>query len=172
MRSARGKYFSLILLIIAFIVGMGIATKQDGVVIEIASKDFKGLRLDLAVFAGLLVNNTLVGIFLSIGGYFTAGIMTILVLFWNGLSLGLIISQQSQTNLNFFEFSKYFIYHGIFEFYAFILFANIGYSGIEFYKNLFKNNEVITRLNYRQFLLPQTILTMAALIEATLISTY
>lgn len=168
----RYSILSVVILLIATIVGLLVSPDCSGKIAVFISKSKEGFDFDFNVLFYLLVNNFTVAILLSLGGYFTGGVLSVLVLFWNGFNLGCYLSTYNCTGLSIFEFSKYFIFHGIPEFFSFVLFATIGFSGIKLYKNLLKNQEVKVHLDYRNFIAPSAILATAALVEGYLISNY
>lgn len=168
----RYSVLSVAILLLATIVGVLVSPDCSGEIGAVISKSKEGFNFNFHVLFYLLVNNFTVAILLSLGGYFTGGVLSALVLFWNGVCLGCYLSTYSCTGLSMFEFSKYFIFHGIPEFFSFILFATIGFSGIKLYKDLLRNQEVKVQLDYRNFIVPSAILAIAALVEGYLISNY
>ena len=140
--------------------------------ITIKLDKFDGFQFNFNVFLKILSNNFTVSMLLAIGGYLTSGILTFFVLLWNGVNLGYLFTIYDNTNLNIYEFISFFIYHGIFEFTAFILFANIGFLGIRFYKNMFLKNIIKFNIKLTDFFKPSVILIFAAFIETFLISSF
>ncbi|MGY0408934.1 MAG: stage II sporulation protein M, partial [Polaribacter sp.] len=124
------------------------------------------------VFYKIFINNLFVGILLSLGGYFTSGILTVLALLWNGVILGSLFTLFHNLNISLELFVSMFIIHGVPEFYGFILFSSIGYKGYNFYKNFFKIGKFDIDLKIKEFRNPTLLLIFAATIETILISNY
>lgn len=140
--------------------------------IDISGNFLKTLNFDFTVFYKIFINNLIVGLLLSFGGYFTSGILTILTLFWNGLILGSLFTLFYNLNIPLELFISMFVIHGIPEFYGLILFSVIGYKGYNFYKNFFKTEKIDICLKIKEFRNPTLLLIFAAIIETILISNY
>ncbi len=164
--------FSVLTITVGFILGYSSSLKYERDYLEICLSDFSEFSFDFNVFQIILMRNFIVSIFLSIGGYFTAGLLTILVLLWNGFNIGTMFTLIPYTNLNFYEFLNFFVIHGVFEITALVLFSNIGLKGFLFFKNIFKNNTMKINLNIKIFIPPCFLLIFAALIETFLISNF
>jgi uncharacterized membrane protein SpoIIM required for sporulation len=164
--------FSISIIIIGFILGYYSSLKFEREFIEISIDSFNKFSFNFVVFKEIFIRNLIVSLLLALGGYFTFGILTVLVLLWNGVNLGTMFTLMHHTNLNFYEFTSLFIIHGIFEFTAFIMFSNIGYKGLIFFKNTFKHKKMIIDLKSIYFIKPTLILLFAALVETFLISNF
>lgn len=120
----------------------------------------------------IFFKNLFVGILLSIGGYLTMGLLTVIVLFTNGYFLGIYFSYFNNSSLSIIEFSHFFVFHGFIEMYALILFSRFGYS------SLLKKNIIDTKIfhhivsNLNSLLLPTILLIIASLIETFLITNF
>jgi uncharacterized membrane protein SpoIIM required for sporulation len=119
----------------------------------------------LTVFYKVFLNNVIVGLLLSLAGYFSGGILTLLILFWNGIALGTTLSLYilDASLLNFF------IYHGPIELLGLFLFGTIGLRGWKLYFTMFKQKNFCIEIKFYELVVPTTIILVAALIEAYLI---
>lgn len=163
---------SISLIIIGFILGYNSSLKFERDYIEICIENSGDFSFNYNVFKIIILKNFTVAIFLSLGGYFTAGFLTLLVLVWNGFNLGTMFTLVPYTNLSFYEFLLLFIIHGIFEITALILFSNIGLKGFIFFKNIFKNNKIQVNLKVKAFINPSLLLFFSAMVETFLISNF
>ena len=130
------------------------------------------MNFQIALFVKIIFKNLIVALLLSIGGYFSSGILTIVVLITNGFYLGSYFISYHYSNISLLEFAYYFIFHGIIEFYAFFMFCKIGYRGFNFYYNMIKKDLFKIDIKFSDFVTPIFILTIAALIETFLISNF
>jgi uncharacterized membrane protein SpoIIM required for sporulation len=119
------------------------------------------------VFCQIFFQNCFIALLISIGGFLTGGLVSIIILFWNGAMIG-----------GFFKYYliddtiiPYFIYHGIFEITAFLCFGIIGLKGWNFYRNLFKKNIIKFYFQKNLFVFSTIALFIGAIIETILIST-
>lgn len=117
-------------------------------------------------FLDIFFNNLLVGFTLSIFGFMSGGIITVVVLFWNGYILSIIYHLVYKI-IDYQEII-YYSKHIPLEIIALIMFSSIGFRGFFFYKEAFlykklKLNE-IPKIN--EFPLPITLLFIASIIEA------
>lgn len=140
--------------------------------IDVTGNFFKTLNFDLNVFVKIFKNNLIVGVLLSLGGYFTSGILTVLVLLWNGIILGSVFTLFHNLNISLELFISMFIIHGIPEFYGLILFSSIGYKGYKFYNSFFNTGKFNIDLKIKEFKYPTLLLILAAIIETILITNY
>lgn len=170
------KYFdfiSLSTLFIGIIIGYISSLYFNQQNIDLSIKPYSSLlnfNFNVDVFLKILKSNFIVAFLLSIGGYYSGGVLTVLVLLLNGYYLGINFTVIHNTNLTFLEFSKFFIFHGILEFTAFLLFARIGYSGFYFYKKFLKEEKLKIDFHFKSYTKPSIILIIAAMIETLLIS--
>lgn len=120
-------------------------------------------------FYNILSNNIIVGLLISIGGYFSGGFLVIVILFWNGFFLSEIILTSIALNIPHREIIYGTIYHGIIEIFALLIFGKIGLKGWEFYKRIFyKNKFTLHDLNIKYLLIPIILLLISAVIESNL----
>lgn len=116
-------------------------------------------------FIGIFLHNIVVGILLSIVGYFTGGFLTSIVLIWNGFLVALVYS----IGIPQFPLASilYASKHTPIEIYAFLIFADFGLHGRFFIKKIIKKNEIdfTLILNYRKLLFPTVLLIVAAFLE-------
>lgn len=117
---------------LGYIINSKYIFQDNNSLMVIKNLNLSNLEFNYLVFITILLKNTGVALLLSIGGYFSGGILTIIVLFANGFYLGTYFTTYNSSNITLFKFSFYFIFHGILEFYAFFLFSNIGYRGYSF----------------------------------------
>lgn len=107
----------------------------------------------------------LVGILLSILGYFTGGVLTLSILVWNGFLVALVYNLASyQLPLDKILYASK---HTPFEVYAFLIFADFGLQGRFFIRSILKYSEIDFSLipTYRKLLFPTLLLVIAALLE-------
>lgn len=136
------------------------------------SQDLSKFNFNIQVFQKIFVNNIIVGLLISIGGYFSYGILSFLILFWNGLSLGSLITIFHNLKVSVIEFISMLAFHGLTEFYALILFGIIGMKGVNFYKRIFNSNTIMINLKFKEFVLPTLLIFISAIIETILISNF
>ncbi len=116
-------------------------------------------------FFGIFIFNLIVGFLLSFIGYFTGGFLTLLILFWNGFLIAMIL------NLAVYKLSigtiLYVSKHMPLEIYAFLLFAEFGLRGRFFIKKILIDNEVDFSLvpKTKKLLYPTILLVFASFLE-------
>ncbi len=121
---------------------------------------FKGYE-----FFGIFLHNIVVGILLSIVGYFTGGFLTSIVLIWNGFLVALVY------NMGIYQLPLgtvlYASKHAPVEVYAFLVFSDFGLQGRFFIAKILKHNEIDFSLipNYRKLVFPTVLLVIAAFLE-------
>ncbi len=122
---------------------------------------FKGYE-----FIGIFLHNIVVGILLSVVGYFTGGFLTSVVLIWNGFLVALVYNMGIIYQLPL-DSILYASKHAPVEVYAFLVFADFGLQGRIFITKIFKHNEIDFSLipNYRKLLFPTILLIIAAFLE-------
>lgn len=167
------KYFLFISIFSGVFLGYFFTPINYDIILDI---DLSGNLIDFDfnfnIFKKIFLNNILVGLIISIGGYFSYGILSYFVLFWNGLSLGCLFTVYHNLSISLAEFSSMFIFHGLSEFYALFLFGIIGLKGVHFYKHFFNVNEININLNFKEFLLPVSLILISAIVETILISNF
>ena len=117
-------------------------------------------------FVNIFVTNLFVGIVLSIIGFFTGGILTLLILIWNFFLLWLVYFPVFTTHRNI-NAILYFSKHLPIEIYAFVLFSLIGFRGFKFYTKLIISHQLDKKLlpNLKELLFPSILLLLSSLIE-------
>ena len=120
-------------------------------------------------YYSIFFNNLKVGLLIALGGYFSFGLISAFILFYNGFLLYEIISIASLVGLSLNEILYGTIYHGLIEFIAFLLFGSIGFKGILFGCRVCKNQKVrFMELSYKSFIQPTVFLAISAIIESNL----
>ena len=92
-------------------------------------------------FLDIFLNNFFLCLILSFIGYFTGGLLTLILLFWNGYIIAMIYNLAFRViALNEIVFlSK----HLPFEILAIILFSEFGLNGFHFYKKIIIDKKII-----------------------------
>jgi uncharacterized membrane protein SpoIIM required for sporulation len=121
---------------------------------------------EFTIFYKILFKNLIVGVLISVFGYFTCGLFSIVILFWNGMLIGIIIKSNPIDS----SIIPYFVYHGFFEITAFLCFGLIGINGFCFFVNLFRKNIIQFDFSKTLFFFSVIVLFIAAIIETLLIS--
>ncbi|MBW4360198.1 stage II sporulation protein M [Flavobacterium taihuense] len=114
----------------------------------------------------LFIHNLCVAFLLSIGGLFTAGSLSIIVLVYNGfLATSTILYVSNYQKLTFI-LSR--LWHAPFEIVALIWFASIGLSGATLFSRFLKKEKILFYDLYlfKSVWKPMILLFIAALIEA------
>ncbi len=120
-------------------------------------------------FYSIFCNNLTVGALLAIGGYLSGGLLTVIILFWNGFLLTEIIQSALLLDISGSDIAYSLMLHGPLEIFAFLLFAKIGLEGWQFYKGILREQTIAFKnVTLRGFLWPVTLLVLAALIESNL----
>ncbi len=122
----------------------------------------------IATFKKIFFNNLIVGFFTSIIGFFTGGLITIVVFIWNGFTLGLLFKTLQNTNINATNiFINQVLPHAPTEIFAYCLFGCIGLKGHFFFKGiLFESRLYLKHLpRIEEFILPTFLLFISAVIE-------
>jgi uncharacterized membrane protein SpoIIM required for sporulation len=117
------------------------------------------------LFLFILVNNLVVALILSLGGYFTGGLLTLVFNVWNGVFFGLIF----QVALRYLPAKLWVIsVYGPVELFAFAQFSAFGLEGFANVKRIAKSLPLQTQLHRTALLrlwLPLVLLIIAALLE-------
>lgn len=131
---------------------------------EITYDDMKVINTGFD-FLDIFLNNLIVGLILSVFGFLSGGLITIIVFFWNGYILGIIYNMafkilETQEIL-------YYSKHILPEIIALILLSSIGYKGFFFYEEAFFQKKI--NLNkipkIKEFVFPVFLLFIASIIE-------
>lgn len=116
-------------------------------------------------FLDIFLNNLIVGLILSIFGFLSGGLVTIIVLFWNGYILSIIFNLA----LNLLETIEilYYSKHIPIEIIGLILLSSIGFKGFLFYKEVFFQKKINLKIipKSNEFILPVSLLFIASIIE-------
>ncbi|WP_452602997.1 stage II sporulation protein M [Pontimicrobium sp. MEBiC06410] len=116
-------------------------------------------------FVNIFINNLIVALFLSILGFFSGGVLTTAILFWNGFLFAAVFI------LGFYGLSidtlLYVCKHAPIELYALFLFSEFGLKGASFYKKVLIQKAIDFKLfpNIKTLLLPTLLLLIASIIE-------
>ncbi len=119
-------------------------------------------------FLNIFITNTIVSLLLSIAGFFTGGILTLLIIIWNVLLLYLLYSY-AFLSTNDINAILYLSKHAPLEIYALTLFSIIGFRGFKFYIKLIKLHQFDKKLipNIKELVLPIILLLLASFIEVS-----
>lgn len=121
-------------------------------------------RLD---FLNIFISNIIVLTIILFLGFFSAGIISFCVLFWNGLTTSLVFIEYVQYYSNYE--TAYAFSHGIIELPVFIIASNISLRGISFYKEIYNNNFLSSLIPSKgEYTTLIAILLVAASIEVSL----
>lgn len=116
-------------------------------------------------FLDIFLNNLIVGLILSILGFLSGGLITIIVLFWNGYILSIIYNMA----FNLLDSKEIFYYskHIPLEMIGLILLSSIGFKGFFFYKEVFLEKKINLKIipKSSEFALPILLLFIASIIE-------
>ncbi len=122
----------------------------------------------------LLKNNTIVGLIICIGGYFSAGIIAVVCLVWNSYLLGLIIQSTLAIGIPLEKVLISFSTYGIIELFALLWLSVLGLQGSLVLKDLVWSK----KFNFKyvpsifECVTPFIFITIAAFIETVLIRYY
>jgi uncharacterized membrane protein SpoIIM required for sporulation len=118
------------------------------------------------IFLFILVNNCIVALIMSFGGFFTGGLLTLVFNIWNGLFFGLIF----QVALRYIPGKLWVVLvYGPIELLAFALFSAFGLEGFTHVKRIMKSQPLQVQLSRAALLrlrLPFVLLILAAILEA------
>ncbi|WP_340065231.1 stage II sporulation protein M [Ascidiimonas aurantiaca] len=126
--------------------------------------DVKSIKTGIDLL-DIFLNNLFVGLMLSLLGFFTGGLLTTLVLFWNGYILAIVYHIGFEVLS--FDTLLYYSKHIPLEFFAFILFANTGFKGFYFIKDIILKKKINLKMlpKFQKLLIPTCLLLLAAIIE-------
>lgn len=132
---------------------------------------FFGTRT-IMLFSKIFLTNTVVALLLSIGGYFSGGLLSVIISLWNGVKLGMIVGQ-ALFHLSLISLLLAFI-HGPFEIVALCWFGGIGMLGFWNVKRIWNNKKpvLISFPGYKKFVPPLVLLFGSAIIETSLFVIY
>lgn len=111
--------------------------------------------------------NLFVAFLLVFGGIISFSIITILVLFWNGILFGLSISETYNDQVVFLNYIRIFYPHAVTEILSFLIFSAIAFKGRLAIVNYITNSFSIERVknDLILFLIGSGLLFVSALIE-------
>lgn len=117
------------------------------------------------LFIDIFFNNLFLCLMLSIIGYLSGGLLTIILLFWNGYILGIPIKAASLT-LSLSDILLYSI-HIPLELFSLFAFATFGLKGFYFYKNILSKQgiKLPSAKDFKILILASCTLFIAAIIE-------
>ena len=116
-------------------------------------------------FVDIFLNNLFVAFLLSVFGFITGGLLSSIILFWNGYLLGIIYS------VAFYALPLstviYNSKHIPTELYALIAFSTIGFQGFYFCRDLIVHGKISKQYipNIRKLLLPTILLFISSILE-------
>jgi len=113
----------------------------------------------------ILKNNILVGIILSIGGFYSFGLLSAGMLMWNGMVFGSLIKLALYINFPVSEILKTVLIHGPLELFAICCFGAQGLAGLG--RLWVTDNSFMSPPTAATLSLPVLILTAAAFMEAS-----
>jgi len=122
----------------------------------------------MGLFFKIFLNNALVALLISVGGYFTGGLLAVIISFWNGVKLGLIVGEALfHLSLMYILFA---LIHAPLEITAFCWFGAIGLLGFQNVRRIWseKKPTLATFPRYRDFIPPLVLLFIAAFTETSL----
>ncbi len=117
-------------------------------------------------FINIFISNLVVGLVLSIIGFFTGGLITFFIIVWNLLLIWILYSNAIY-NHNSLSLILYLSKHVPLEIYAFTLFSIVGFRGFGFYKQLivYKNFDIKLFPNIYEIIFPSILLFFSSSIE-------
>lgn len=157
------KYFFICM----FSAVLGVLLSNGKFTIDSTFSTTASYMFDIKILLKIFINNFLVSLFISLGGYLTCGILSIVIIFWNAFLIGCLINTIPARSENPFSL---FVFHGIFEFLGFCFSGMVGMYGIDFYRNIFSNNCLKFNVNIRYQCVSIILLFIAGVVEAFLIS--
>ncbi len=126
----KSKYlfFGVFIFLIGCLIGLGLPdftyTKKSIVKTE---KIFS-IEDDLSTLIMLFKQNLVVAFFLLVGGLISYSIITVLILFWNGILFGISISETYDSQDIFFDYIIYYYPHAFTEILSFLIFSHIAFK--------------------------------------------
>ncbi|WP_044401284.1 stage II sporulation protein M [Lacinutrix sp. Hel_I_90] len=114
---------------------------------------------------GIFIYNLGVAFLLSFVGYFTGGLLTLIILLWNGFLIAIVY------NMAIYKLPVdtilYASKHAPIEIFAFLIFADFGLKGRFFIKRILNKNEIDFTLipNFKNLIYPTILLILASILE-------
>ncbi|MEM6816376.1 MAG: stage II sporulation protein M [Bacteroidota bacterium] len=119
-------------------------------------------------FLQVLSSNIIVLIVILYAGFFTGGLMSALVLFWNGL-IAMLVFVQFADMYAFDKLLYAFMLHGSIELPVFFIAANKSYRGLNFYLSMYREKLNLNLIpSPKEFAGLGAALVLAALVETNL----
>lgn len=117
------------------------------------------------LFIDIFINNLIICFFIAFFGYISGGLVSLIVIFWNGFLLSMFV-KTGYLLISMSDFI-YFSKHIPLELFSIFLFANFGLNGFEFYKRLIIKKEIhlIHKREITRLLLPLALLLISSIIE-------
>jgi len=117
--------------------------------------------------AKLFVHNISVGFLIGIGGFMTAGSLSIIILAYNGFIASSTIINAVLAHKNGAYLINHLLWHGVFEMSALIWLGAVGLSGFYAWKQFIQSRPVILNdyFSIKKIFLPVVLLVIAAIIE-------
>lgn len=156
-------------LFISFLITPHLQTAGGTAITGTTSGNHPSLLGSLELSVSILTHNMIVAFFLSVAGYFTGGILTMIGLIWNGFLIGTIIESAIAHQLTLLIILLSLI-HAPFEIGAFLWFGALGLKGLQNLNRLW-HNQPVTLKNHpkpKEFIIPSILLAIAAIIESGL----
>ena len=159
-------FFGLLTYVLVYNEDLNNVKNQSTTIVEENNRVLNDTALQKAKNAFYIFkNNMKVGIQLSVLGFLSGGILTLISLFWNGFILGNILYMA--TEILSTEEIIYYLKHAPTEIFALLLFSVIGLKGFYFYKNIYykKNISKLLFPKITDFILPTLLLFISSIIE-------
>ncbi len=130
----------------------------------------------IITFRKIFFNNYMVALILVFLGYFSGGIITVLVIMVNGLTTGYGLNYLRLSNIGGLEgFTKKIIFHAPLELFALFLMGNIGLRGFTILRHFIRTRDfsidkiIISKQIVYQYFTGTILLLLAAYIESLVI---
>jgi len=172
-RMKRDRIVSFSFCALLFLCALAVAVFQktsydaNGQLIVAPNVELSTFDFNFDIFYPIVTTNILVILVVSILGFCTAGVVSVIIIAWNGFQWGLLFSHIA---LPFWETVKYLVFHGTFEFLAFCYSGVFGLEGLRFYINLYKSNTLPSRNVFYYLKMSLILVLLGAIIETILIS--
>lgn len=157
-------------LTISFLIAPHPPAAGEPVIISAASGNHASFLRALELTLSIFTHNMMVALVISVAGYLTGGILTIIGLIWNGFLIGTIMETAFVNHLTILQILLGLI-HAPFEIGAFLWFGALGLKGLQ-NLNRVLHDQPVTLRNHpkpKEFVMPSILMTVAAVIESVLI---
>jgi uncharacterized membrane protein SpoIIM required for sporulation len=127
----------------------------------------KSIYSILYIFLKIFLNNFIVGLCISIGGFFTGGLLTILIFIINGFIICMTVLNAIYISLGVDVFFNKLLLHGIFEITGFLYIGSVGFHGYVVFKTFQESQKIRFNKKYvlKNLLIGNLLLFIAAIIE-------